>query len=84
MYIVDVGTVITVLLIMIGSFSLAMLALEVAAVTFAKGAAAKLFATIGRVPPIDSADPSGLTLEKVVGEFQLKGVKFSCPTRPDV
>ena len=76
---------ITVLLsIMIGSFSLAMLAPEVAAVTSAMGAAAKLFATIDRDPPIDSADPSGLTPEKVAGEVVLKDVKFSYPTRPDV
>ena len=76
---------ITVLLsIMIGSFSLAMLAPEVAAVTSAMGAAAKLFATIDRVPPIDSADPSGLAPEKVVGEVELKDVKFNYPTRPDV
>jgi len=41
MYIVDVGTVITVLLsIMIGSFSLAMLAPSISAVTSAMGAAA--------------------------------------------
>ena len=85
MYAVDVGTVITVLLsIMIGSFSLAMLAPEVAAVTSAMGAAAKLFATIDRVPAIDSADPSGLSPEKIVGEIELKDVKFSYPTRPDV
>jgi len=69
---------------MIGSFSLAMLAPEVAAVTSAMGAAAKIFATIDRVPPIDSADPSGLKPEKVVGEIELKDIKFSYPTRPDV
>ena len=69
---------------MIGSFSLAMLAPEVAALTSAMGAAAKIFATIDRVPPIDSADPSGLKPEKVVGEIELKDIKFSYPTRPDV
>jgi len=69
---------------MIGSFSLAMLAPEVAAVTSAMGAAAKIFATIDRVPPIDSADPSGAKPEKVVGEIELKDIKFSYPTRPDV
>ena len=83
--IVDAGTVITVLLsIMIGSFALGMVAPEIAAVTSAMGAAAKLFATIDRLPPIDSADPSGLTPEKIVGEIELKDVKFSYPTRPGV
>ena len=57
MYIVDVGAVITVLSIMIGSFSLAMLAPKVAALISAMGAASKLFATIDRVPPIDSRGP---------------------------
>ena len=76
---------ITVLLsIMIGSFSLAMLAPEVSAITSAMGAAAKLFAAIDRTPPIDSADPSGLRPEKVVGELALRDVKFAYPTRPDV
>jgi ATP-binding cassette subfamily B (MDR/TAP) protein 1 len=83
--IVNVGTVITVLFsIMIGSFSLAMLAPEVAAVTSAMGAAAKLFATIDRVPAIDSADPGGLKPEKVAGEIELKDVRFHYPTRPEV
>ena len=61
-----------------------MLAPEAAAVTCAMGAAAKLSVIIDRAPPIDSADPSGLTPEKVVGEIGLKDVKFSYPTRPDV
>jgi ATP-binding cassette subfamily B (MDR/TAP) protein 1 len=83
--VVNVGTVITVLLsIMIGSFSLAMLAPEVAAVTSAMGAAAKLFATIDRVPAIDSADPGGLKPEKAAGEIELKDVRFHYPTRPEV
>ena len=58
-----------------------MVAPEISAVTSAMGAAAKLFATIDHVPPIDSADPSGLTPEKVVGEIELKDVY---PTHPGV
>ena len=61
-----------------------MLAPEAAAVTCAMGAASKLFATIDHVPPIDSADPSSLIPEMVVGEIELKDVKCSYPTRPDV
>jgi ATP-binding cassette subfamily B (MDR/TAP) protein 1 len=72
------------LAIIIGSFSLALLAPEMQAVTHGRGAAAKLFATIDRVPPIDSADPSGLKPEKVIGEISFEDVKFNYPSRPSV
>jgi len=61
-----------------------MVAPEISAVTSAMGATTKLFANIDRVPPIDSADPSGLTPEKVVGEIEHKNVKFSYPDPPRV
>ncbi|KAI6166710.1 ste6-like protein [Pisolithus thermaeus] len=86
--------------ILTGSFSLAMMAPEAqgkctghainrflktsTAITTACGAAAKLFATIERVPDIDSASPDGLKPEKVVGEITLENVQFSYPSRPDV
>ena len=82
---VNVGIIVNVFLsIMIGSFSLVMLAPEMQAIANARGAAAKLFATIDRNPPIDSADPSGLKPEKVAGEITLHNVKFNYPARPDV
>ncbi|KAG6331124.1 hypothetical protein ID866_7968 [Astraeus odoratus] len=70
--------------IMIGSFSLAMMAPEAQAITTGRGAAAKLYATIERVPEIDSADPSGLKPEKVVGKITIEDVHFSYPARQDV
>ncbi|KAI6041412.1 P-loop containing nucleoside triphosphate hydrolase protein [Pisolithus marmoratus] len=72
--------------ILIGSFSLVMMGPEAQgkSVTKARGAAAKLFATIERVPDIDSASPDGLKPEKVVGEITLEDVRFSYPARPDV
>ncbi|KAI6010757.1 P-loop containing nucleoside triphosphate hydrolase protein [Pisolithus orientalis] len=70
--------------VLIGSFSLAMLAPEARAVMNACGAAAKLFATIERVPDIDSASHDGLKPEKVVGEITLEDVRFTYPGRPDV
>ncbi|KAF9242530.1 P-loop containing nucleoside triphosphate hydrolase protein [Melanogaster broomeanus] len=70
--------------IFIGSLSLAMLAPEMQAVTHGRGAAAKLFATIERIPSIDSSSPAGLKPEKVEGEITLEDVKFSYPSRPDV
>ncbi|OAX42868.1 P-loop containing nucleoside triphosphate hydrolase protein [Rhizopogon vinicolor AM-OR11-026] len=81
----NAGQVVNVFLaILIGSFSLAMLAPEMQAITHGRGAAAKLFATIERVPEIDSANPGGLKPEKVIGEITLEDVKFSYPSRPDV
>jgi len=54
------------------------------AVVNAQGAAAKLFATIDRVPDIDSADPNGMKLETVRGEVSLENVSFNYPSRPTV
>jgi ATP-binding cassette subfamily B (MDR/TAP) protein 1 len=54
------------------------------AITHGRGAAAKLFETIDRVPPIDSADPGGLKPETIHGDIVLQNVKFSYPSRPDI
>ncbi|KJA18017.1 hypothetical protein HYPSUDRAFT_169806 [Hypholoma sublateritium FD-334 SS-4] len=79
------GKVVNVFLaILIGSFSLALLAPEMQAITHGRGAAAKLYHTIDRVPAIDSADPNGLKPESVEGEIKLEDVKFSYPSRPSV
>ncbi|KAG6857152.1 hypothetical protein H0H87_008722 [Tephrocybe sp. NHM501043] len=74
----------TFLAILIGSFSLALLAPEMQAITHGRGAAAKLYSTIDRVPEIDSADPSGQKPEVVHGEITLEDIKFSYPSRPNV
>lgn len=47
-------------------------------------AAARIFALISRVPPIDCDDVTGKTLEKVVGNLELRNVDFSYPSRKDV
>ncbi|PPQ73650.1 hypothetical protein CVT26_010608 [Gymnopilus dilepis] len=70
--------------ILIGSFSLALLAPEAQAISNGLSAAAKLYETIDRVPPIDSADPGGLKPDQVNGEIVLQNVKFSYPSRPTV
>jgi ATP-binding cassette subfamily B (MDR/TAP) protein 1 len=70
--------------IVIGSISLAQLAPEMDAVTFARGAAAKLHQAIDRVPDIDSSDPSGLKPEKVEGYITFENVKFNYPSRSNV
>ena len=54
------------------------------AISYARGAAAKLYATIDRVPEIDSADPGGLKPEKCIGHIELENVKFNYPSRPNI
>ncbi|CAE6468894.1 unnamed protein product [Rhizoctonia solani] len=82
----DAGVVVNVFIaILIGSFSLAMLAPEQQAVSQARGAAAKLFQTIDRVPTIDSLSDEGLKPENPgPGKIELRNVKFDYPSRPDV
>ncbi|KAI0054749.1 P-loop containing nucleoside triphosphate hydrolase protein [Artomyces pyxidatus] len=70
--------------ILIGSFSLVLMAPEMQAITNGRGAAAKLYATIDRVPDIDSSSEEGLRPEKVIGEIALDHVSFNYPARPDV
>ena len=54
------------------------------AITQARGAAAKLYETIDRVPTIDSSSPDGLKPEKCIGEITLEHVDFNYPSRPNV
>ncbi|QRV90352.1 ABC transporter transmembrane region [Ceratobasidium sp. AG-Ba] len=71
--------------ILMGSFCLALLAPEQQAVSQARGAAAKLFETIDRVPSIDSLSDSGLAPETAgPGKIELRNVEFNYPSRPDV
>jgi ATP-binding cassette subfamily B (MDR/TAP) protein 1 len=99
--------VIVILAILIGSFSLAIMAPDVQgtnqipikilsgqpdcvllfpfiAITSARSAAAKLFATVDRVPSIDSASEDGVKPNKVIGEITFENVDFNYPSRPDV
>ncbi|KAL1744419.1 ste6-like protein [Schizophyllum fasciatum] len=81
----DAGIVVNVFFaILIGSFSLALLAPEMQAITHARGAAAKLYATIDRVPTIDSYSTEGLKPDTINGDIVLENVKFSYPSRPTV
>ncbi|XP_073139316.1 ABC transporter B family member 4-like [Henckelia pumila] len=50
----------------------------------AKGAAASIFAILDRKSEIDPSDESGMKLESVKGEIELRNVSFKYPTRPDV
>ncbi|KAK0582248.1 hypothetical protein LWI29_023393 [Acer saccharum] len=49
----------------------------------AKNAAASIFAIIDRKSKIDPSDESGMTIENVKGEIELRHVSFKYPLRPD-
>ncbi|KAI0652270.1 multidrug resistance protein 1 [Trametes meyenii] len=81
----NAGEVITVITaILEGSVTIALLAPEMQAIVKACGAAAKLYETIDRVPPIDSASTAGLKPEECIGEISIEHVDFNYPSRPDV
>ncbi|XVF32988.1 hypothetical protein REPUB_Repub17cG0129900 [Reevesia pubescens] len=50
----------------------------------AKSAAASIFAIIDRESKIDPNDESGITLENVKGDIELRHVSFKYPLRPDI
>ncbi|KZV40214.1 hypothetical protein F511_27600 [Dorcoceras hygrometricum] len=50
----------------------------------AKGAASSIFAILDRKSKIDPSDESGIKLESVKGEIELRNVSFKYPTRPNV
>ncbi|KAM0053903.1 putative ABC-type xenobiotic transporter [Helianthus debilis subsp. tardiflorus] len=52
--------------------------------TKAKSSAVSVFAIIDRESEIDPSDESGLRLETVKGEIEIRHVSFKYPTRPDV
>ncbi|SPO31643.1 probable Leptomycin B resistance protein pmd1 [Ustilago trichophora] len=79
------GTVMNVILsILIGAFSMAMMAPNMQALSYAFAAGAKVFETIDRIPPIDSSDPNGLRPHTCHGKLEFKDIDFSYPARPDV
>lgn len=81
---INTGVVMNVIFsILVGAFSMAMMAPNMQALSYAFGAGAKIFETIDRVPPIDSADPGGLRPHSCNGELSFRGIEFAYPARPD-
>ncbi|KAG1347012.1 ABC transporter B family member 4 [Cocos nucifera] len=78
------GVVVTVMLaIMTGGMCLGQASPSVNAFAAGQAAAYKMFEAIKRKPEIDAYDMSGIMLEHIKGEIELKDVYFSYPTRPD-
>ncbi|TIC10515.1 P-loop containing nucleoside triphosphate hydrolase protein, partial [Wallemia mellicola] len=81
----EVGEIVGVLIsTMIGSFSLAIAAPELQAIAKGQAAAAKIFDTIERIPPIDSASEEGLKPSFIAGNITFEDVDFSYPARLNV
>ncbi|GAA5883526.1 hypothetical protein JCM16303_005465 [Sporobolomyces ruberrimus] len=81
----DAGSIVNVFFsILIGAFSLAMLAPNLQSFASGAGAATEIFATIDRVPVIDSSSNEGIKPEKVEGTIELSNLDFIYPARPSV
>ncbi|KAJ4849957.1 ATP-binding cassette sub- B member 9 [Turnera subulata] len=79
------GQIITVIMaIMAGGMSLGQTSPSMNAFAAGQAAAYKMFETIKRKPEIDAYDSSGMVLEDVNGEVELRDVYFRYPARPDI
>lgn len=81
----NVGDVLTIILaIMIGAFALGNVAPNIQAFTTSVAAAAKIYATIDRVSPLDPSLDTGDTLKDVDGHIELRKIRHIYPSRPEV
>ncbi|CAJ2658715.1 unnamed protein product [Trifolium pratense] len=79
------GTVMSVLIcLMTGGMSLGQSSPCLDAFAAGQAAAYKMLETIKRKPKIDPYDTSGVVLEDIKGDIELKDVYFRYPARPDV
>ncbi|XP_076895263.1 ABC transporter B family member 1-like [Bidens hawaiensis] len=70
--------------VMIGGLALGQSAPSMSAFAKARVAAAKIFKIIDHKPNVDRNCDTGLELDSVSGQLELKNVDFSYPSRPDV
>ncbi|ORY49292.1 P-loop containing nucleoside triphosphate hydrolase protein [Leucosporidium creatinivorum] len=79
------GEVVTaVFAVIIGAFALSGVTPNVQAFSHARAAATSIFATIDRVPVIDSASSEGTKPDHVAGTIEIKDLDFIYPSRPAV
>ncbi|CAD6225495.1 unnamed protein product [Miscanthus lutarioriparius] len=78
------GMVISVIMaIIMGAMSLGQTTPSVTAFAEGQGAAYRMFKIIERTPDIDIDDTTGIILEDIKGDVELKDVYFSYPTKPE-
>ncbi|KAF8730446.1 hypothetical protein HU200_017024 [Digitaria exilis] len=78
------GMIVSVIMaVMIGAMSLGQATPSVTAFAEGQGAAYRMFKTIERKPDIDIYDITGIILEDIKGDVELKDVNFSYPTRTE-
>lgn len=70
--------------VLIGAFSMAMLAPNLQTLSFAQAAGGKVFEAIDREPTIDSASTEGLRPAVCHGHISVRDVSFTYPSRPDI
>ena len=72
--------------VLIGAFALGQIAPDLQAFAFARGAGAKIFYTIDRIPEIDPYSNEGHVIrqESLFGKLELKKISFRYPARPDI
>jgi len=78
------GSLFTILIsILMGSLGLTTLALAGTDIAKAKGAAARIFDLLDRVPEINATEEVGVTLPNIYGKLSFQDIEFTYPTRPD-
>ncbi|PAN30178.2 hypothetical protein PAHAL_5G295800 [Panicum hallii] len=78
------GSVISIIMaVTIGAMCLGLATPSVTAFAEGQGAAYRMFKIIERQPDIDIYDTTGIILEDIKGDVELKDVYFSYPTRPE-
>ncbi|KAI4999926.1 hypothetical protein ZWY2020_004515 [Hordeum vulgare] len=77
------GKILTILFaVLTGATSLGNATPSISAIAEGQSAAYRLFETIERKPEIDSDDTSGMIMENIKGDVELKDVYFRYPARP--